>query len=96
MTMLNPGHDFLTGGVGMTGLQARLARMALRLTLRGVAELCGVALETIQRIEANDETVKILTARKVQAALEKAGVEFLNGDGVRFHPKPARKPRKRK
>jgi hypothetical protein len=33
-----------------------------------------------------------LTARKVQAALEKAGVEFIDGDGIRFRPKK-RKPR---
>jgi transcriptional regulator with XRE-family HTH domain len=91
MTMLNPGHDFQRSMV-LNGLQVRLARQALRLTVRQVAELCGVALITLQRIEADDETVKVLTTRKVQAALENAGVEFIEDNGIRFRPKK-RKPR---
>jgi len=72
----------------MNALQARLARVALGLRFTDAAKLCDVAVETIRRIEIDDQTVKAATIEKVRAAFEKAGVEFIaengGGPGVRL------------
>jgi len=72
----------------MNALQARLARVALGLRFTDAAKLCDVAVETIRRIEIDDQTVKVATIEKVRAAFEKAGVEFIaengGGPGVRL------------
>ena len=59
-----------------------MARAALGLGVREVAELAGVSHFTIQRIEAG-EPVKESTLTKVRTALEAAGVIFIaeNGEG---------------
>jgi transcriptional regulator with XRE-family HTH domain len=68
----------------MNALQARLARVALGLRFTDAAKLCDVAVETIRRIEIDDQTVKAATVEKVRAAFESAGVEFIaeNGGGA--------------
>jgi transcriptional regulator with XRE-family HTH domain len=87
----------------MNGIQARLARQALKLTFHGAAELTGVSASTIQRIEteargpyASQGVVKSTTIQQVQAAYEKAGISFIDdgeeGPGIRLRPKK-RKPR---
>jgi transcriptional regulator with XRE-family HTH domain len=72
----------------MNALQCRLARTALGLTVLETAALCDVSHETIRRIEADDQALKEKTLAKVRAALEKAGVEFIDedsgGPGVRL------------
>jgi transcriptional regulator with XRE-family HTH domain len=72
----------------MNALQARLARVALGLRFTDAAKLCDVAVETIRRIEIDDQSVKAATIEKVRAAFEKAGVEFIaengGGPGVRL------------
>jgi transcriptional regulator with XRE-family HTH domain len=71
----------------MNALQLKMARTALGLTVRQAAELAGCSHETIVGIEAGRSSVKTSTIDKVQAALEKAGVEFLDdGQGVRLKP----------
>lgn len=65
---------------------------------RALAEASGVSLPTIQRMEASIGTVRgvIETLMKVMAALEAAGVEFINegatsaggGRGVRLRKRP--------
>ena len=65
----------------MNALQVKLARTALGLTVIETAKLCDVSHETIRRIEFGDNTLKEKTIDKVRAALEKAGVEFLDEDG---------------
>jgi predicted transcriptional regulator len=58
----------------------------------------GVSLPTIQRLEAGggDLGGRPATGEKIIAALEKAGVEFINGDqpGVRLKPAKAKGKRK--
>ena len=68
--------------------QLRAARSMLRWEQEQVAKAASVAIGTIRRIEAMDGTIRaqLETVRKIQRALEEAGVEFTNGDrpGVRM------------
>jgi transcriptional regulator with XRE-family HTH domain len=62
-----------------------MARAALPLGIRDVAKLAGVAPSTISRLEAG-ETLQPRTIAAIRQALEKAGIEFTNGNkpGVRM------------
>jgi transcriptional regulator with XRE-family HTH domain len=68
--------------------QLRAARSMLRWEQEQVATAAGVAIGTIRRIEAMDGPIRaqLHTVRKIQEALEAAGVEFLDGGqpGVRM------------
>jgi transcriptional regulator with XRE-family HTH domain len=76
----------------MHAVQLKMARAALGLTVRQAADLGGVSHDTITRIEAG-ETLKPSTIEKVRAALEDAGVVFIDGEGggpgVRLKETPA-------
>jgi predicted transcriptional regulator len=65
--------------------QCRMARAALRIGVLELAKLAKVAPSTISRCEAGD-TLQPRTVEAIQAALERAGVEFINGSnpGVRL------------
>ena len=65
--------------------QSRMARAALKLSVRDLAKLARVAPGTIVRLEAG-ETLQPRTIDVIRHALEKAGVVFTNGDepGVRL------------
>ena len=80
----------------MNALQLKMARTALGLTVRQAAELAGCSHETIVGIESDRGSIKQSTMDKVRAALEKAGVEFIEenggGPGVRLR-KSKRKPK---
>lgn len=69
----------------MTPAQSRMARAGLQLGIRDVAKLARVAPSTISRLEAG-ETLQPRTLDAIRQALEKAGVEFTNGNkpGVRL------------
>jgi DNA-binding XRE family transcriptional regulator len=69
----------------MQGVQSKMARAALGLTIHQLASAAGVSHDTIVRLEAGQD-LKPKTVEKVKLALEKAGVEFTNGDapGVRL------------
>jgi transcriptional regulator with XRE-family HTH domain len=62
-----------------------MARAALQLSVRDLAALAKVATDTITRLEAG-KALKPRTVEAIQHALEKAGVEFTNGNkpGVRL------------
>jgi transcriptional regulator with XRE-family HTH domain len=68
----------------ITAAQCRMARAALRIGVLELAAMAKVATGTITRLEAGEE-LKPRTLDAIQAAFEKAGVEFTNGDapGVR-------------
>jgi len=65
---------------------------------KALAQASGVSLPTIQRMEASNGTVRgvIESLTKVMAALEGAGIEFINegapssgaGRGVRLRKRP--------
>jgi predicted transcriptional regulator len=77
----------------------RAARALLDIDQRRLAELAGVSLPTIQRMEASDGVVRgvVDSLVKVIAAIENAGVELLGDDapsgrggrGVRFRARAA-------
>lgn len=62
-----------------------MARAALGLGVRELAELAKVSPDTIARLERG-ELLRERTVDAIQAALESAGVEFTNGEqpGVRM------------
>ena len=81
----------------ISGLQIRAARAFLVWDRRELSRKAVVPLGTIEHLEmgakvSGKATVAALSA--VQAALEAEGIEFTEEDGVqgvRLHPKPARK-----
>lgn len=83
----------------ISSTQMRAARALLGIDQRRLAELAGVSLPTIQRMEASDGTVRgvVGTLMKVIDALDAAGVELIGneqpsqgrGRGVRLKEPPA-------
>jgi transcriptional regulator with XRE-family HTH domain len=67
-------------------VQCRMARAALGLGVRELAEAAKVSVDTVARFERGDE-LKERTVDALQRTLEAAGVEFTNGDrpGVRLY-----------
>jgi predicted transcriptional regulator len=68
----------------MTAAQLRAARALLGIDQKVMAEMSGVSLPTIQRMEASDGNVRgiVDTLTKVIEALNNAGVELI-GDSAR-------------
>lgn len=83
----------------ITAFQLKAARALVGMEQRALAAASGVSLPTIQRMEASEGTVRgvIESLMKVMAALESAGVEFINegasssggGRGVRLRKRVA-------
>ncbi|MGA7327496.1 MAG: helix-turn-helix domain-containing protein [Rhodomicrobium sp.] len=75
----------------MTAGQLRAARALLGIEQKTLAEMAGVSLPTIQRMEASEGTVRgnVDSLTKVIEALDRAGIELLNvgGRGVRLREK---------
>jgi predicted transcriptional regulator len=84
----------------ITAMQMRAARALLGIDQRTLAQMAGVSVPTIQRMEASSGNVRgiVDSLTKVVAALEGAGLELIGenspslsgGRGVRL--KPADKP----
>jgi transcriptional regulator with XRE-family HTH domain len=78
----------------ITGEQIRAARALFGLNQRKLAELCGLSLPTIQRMEASQGEIRgnVESLVKVMRALDAAGIEFITdqatssggGRGVRL------------
>jgi transcriptional regulator with XRE-family HTH domain len=66
--------------ITMNSMQCRMARTALQLTTVELADLAVVAPSTVARLEAG-ERLQPRTVEAIRAALEKAGVEFIDEDG---------------
>jgi transcriptional regulator with XRE-family HTH domain len=66
----------------MIAVQCKMARVALDLGIRDLAQLAKVAPATISRFEAGEE-LKPRTVDAIQAVLETAGIIFVdeNGEG---------------
>lgn len=67
----------------ITADQLRATRALLRLDQRQLAELSGLSVPTIQRMEASDGVIRcnMDSLMKLISALEAAGIELL-GDGA--------------
>lgn len=82
----------------ITAPQMRAARALLGIDQKTLADLAGLSVPTIQRMEASEGTVRgiIDSLTKVIAALERAGVELIpegsastaGGRGVRLRVPP--------
>jgi predicted transcriptional regulator len=78
----------------LTASQLRAARALLGIDQQTLADMAGVSLPTIQRMEASPDNVRgvVSTLMKVLEALDKAGVEIIGegtessgkGRGIRF------------
>ena len=78
----------------ITAAQLRAARALVSIDQRRLADLAGLSLPTIQRMEASDGVIRgnVDSLMKLMAALENAGVELLaegassagGGRGVRL------------
>ena len=68
----------------MTAAQLRAARALLGIDQRTLADMAGVSLPTIQRMEASDGNVRgiVETLTKVIEALNEAGIELI-GENAR-------------
>ena len=85
----------------ITAAQLRAARALVSIDQRRLADLSGLSLPTIQRMEASDGVIRgnVDSLMKLMAALEVAGVELLaegaasagGGRGVRLR-QPATSP----
>ena len=79
----------------LTAAQMRAARALAGMEQKTLAKASGVSLPTIQRMEASNGVVRgvIESLTKVMAALEAAGIEFINegaastGGGRRYRAK---------
>lgn len=87
----------------ITGAQLRAARALLGIDQKALAEISGVSLPTIQRMETSEGNVRgnIDTLNKVVSGLDGAGIELISenakslstGRGVRLKsPDDERKP----
>ncbi|HEY8125391.1 MAG TPA: helix-turn-helix transcriptional regulator [Methylocystis sp.] len=78
----------------MLAVQCKMARVALGLGVRELAEKAQVAPATVSRLEAG-EKLKERTVSAIRSVLESAGVEFIDenggGPGVRLRKKTKRK-----
>jgi transcriptional regulator with XRE-family HTH domain len=70
----------------ITAAQCRMARAALRWSVKELSERSHVGSATIQRFEAELSSPVHATKEILRQTFEKAGVEFTNGDrpGVRL------------
>ncbi|MGD0103740.1 MAG: helix-turn-helix transcriptional regulator [Rhodopila sp.] len=67
----------------ITAGQMRAARALLGLDQRALAELAGLSLPTIQRMESSDGVIRgnVVSLVKLVGALSSAGIELI-GDGA--------------
>lgn len=76
-------------GYDMSAVQCRMARAAKGLGVRDLATIAGVSPDTIARLERG-ENIREKTITAIRAALESAGIEFIDenggGVGVRLSP----------
>ena len=59
-----------------------MARAALRLGVREVADLAGVSFTTVSRFETEKGGLQHSTAQAIQKALEAKGIQFLDAGQV--------------
>jgi transcriptional regulator with XRE-family HTH domain len=68
----------------ITAAQLRAARALLGIDQRRLAELAGLSLPTIQRMEASEGVIRgnVDSLVKLTAAIAEAGVELIGDDAV--------------
>lgn len=66
--------------------QLRMARAALQIGVRDLAEMAGVSFTTINRFETGKSGLQLSTAEAIRKALEAQGVQFLEAGQVAGGP----------
>lgn len=68
----------------ISAAQLRASRALLGIDQRKLADLCGLSLPTIQRMEASDGVIRgnVDSLMKLVAALDTAGIELIAENGV--------------
>lgn len=66
----------------LTGAHVLAARGLLGLSKKELGDLVGVAEKTILRFEKGDRVPNAATLAKIQAEMERRGIEFSNGTGT--------------
>jgi transcriptional regulator with XRE-family HTH domain len=69
--------------------QCRAARALLNITRQSLAAASGVSLRTIASFEQGEHKLMPANRAALERAFAEAGVEFLDGDGVRLRAKAA-------
>ena len=82
------------GSTMISASQIRAARALLGIDQRALAELCGLSVPTIQRMEASEDVIRgnVDSLMKLISALNEAGIELIGpgaasaagGRGVRL------------
>ena len=76
-----------TKNTTISALQLRAARAALRLSLREIANLAGVGINSVNAFEVEgSRRTQHGTKVALQVALERLGVRFLDDHGLAFSP----------
>jgi transcriptional regulator with XRE-family HTH domain len=75
----------------ITPIQSKMARVALGWGTRELAAAAGVGASTVMRFETGKVNPNRATLAAIRRALEDAGVEFLDDDGLRLR-RPHLKP----
>ncbi|NEY90365.1 helix-turn-helix transcriptional regulator [Rhodobacteraceae bacterium KMS-5] len=63
-----------------------MARAALQIGVRDLAELAGVSFTTINRFETGKSGLQLSTAEAIRKALEAQGIQFLEAGQVATGP----------
>lgn len=76
------------------GRHISAARELLKITQDELAAAAGVSRQSVLNLENGKHTTRSTTLEKIRWALEKRGIEFMNGDapGVRLRPEKAITP----
>jgi predicted transcriptional regulator len=85
--MLPSTIELLRGNEMISAKQIRAGRALLGWTAQELAKNAGTSIDVIQRLETEKVSVtqaRMGTIQKIVGALTNAGVDLLNGDGVRM------------
>jgi transcriptional regulator with XRE-family HTH domain len=77
----------LKGKWMITAKQIRAGRALLGWTAQELATKAGTSIDAVQRLETEKVAIakaRVGTIQKIEGALADAGVDFLNGNGVRM------------
>jgi transcriptional regulator with XRE-family HTH domain len=68
----------------ISAVQSKMARAGVGWGVRELAKAAAVSVDTISRLERGEELLP-RTLAAIRTALEAAGVEFINHNGLRLH-----------
>ena len=82
-------HEMRQGFLMLTAVQVKMARVALGWGIRDLAKHASTTAQTVTKFE-NGGNVTVDTLRKIQAALEQAGITWVPENGGPAGVRPPR------